>query len=520
MILCQASTKFGLYTLLSVLKKRNRDDRRVLFLSAHNQDFEVRNPLIDLVDDENVKRAFDKIMILNDLIAPLHPAQWKPIGNEVEQLAQRSMIEAAIGGKVTSILVESLQVAPALTIANLFSDSAIEVYSDGLMVFSPIKTNLPTSILSRVAKCHYVDYISPVKPYIFEPYSIELSPIKCDDLKSEFANIAHDEKSLPDLRSSAVFLGQYLADSGLMSQDEEIDLYVRGLVQSQRKLKTKRLYFKAHPSFPQHALEQLLISCDEAGLEIEFLSQKVLIEEYLMHTKPSAVISIFSTGLMSANKIFGVPAYKFGTDRVLESLLGTTNSNFIPAVLISECLPSLNDTPSINIDYNRLVGLLETLSSCMHPKRFVKSEKDKERLSKLVNEFEFEDFQPRLGNWLKDIELNNSELMSEYAINGRNYDDFVRSKEELAKYRKPISVSVRLLNNGDFAEAFANSAENIMKTPSSSRHLKVLEEASRHLPEIYKIRLEEIKRYVANELSTKVIQPPSLRTPKRFRFWP
>ena len=58
-----------------------------------------------------------------------------------------------LGDDSIELAVESIQVTPALAIAQLFPDAKLDVYADGLMCYGPTRNKIDPLVGERVARC-------------------------------------------------------------------------------------------------------------------------------------------------------------------------------------------------------------------------------------------------------------------------------------------------------------------------------------------------------------------------------
>src|SRR5690606_4542080 len=64
------------------------------------------------------------------------------------------------------LFVQSPQVAPARTLLSLFPDARITIIGDGLMTYSPIRVQLPRTVVERIGRVVYADVVQGVEPLV------------------------------------------------------------------------------------------------------------------------------------------------------------------------------------------------------------------------------------------------------------------------------------------------------------------------------------------------------------------
>src|SRR5262245_17728023 len=127
-----ASTLYGLASAVTVLDQEpaSTDGRRVLVVTNNAPMAEIVPSLNELDGFDAVADRFDAVVSLNALVAPYHPTGWKPNDDDLAVLRRLVRTAWGVDDSPVRLVVESIQVRPAQTIAQLFPDAPITVYAD------------------------------------------------------------------------------------------------------------------------------------------------------------------------------------------------------------------------------------------------------------------------------------------------------------------------------------------------------------------------------------------------------
>jgi hypothetical protein len=373
----EVSTLYGLSSIMAILDAENEqhviaasDRPRLLLVSNNVANPEVDDTLISFCRKTSVVFSrFKGIVYLNDLIWPAHPAHWMPSKDQTEARVQRSLFLAALGCRaVVNLYVESIQVAPSLALAKIFSGARIHVYADGLMTYGPTRFDIPLDIGARLQALHYAELVPGLTPQYLSEFGVELRPTARQRLLSVFRVIS-DARELadpvPDIGDGVVFLGQYLSNLGLMSVDDEASLYLQGMLQLQDQHRACRVYFKGHPNVSRQLLATLKLRASQLELDLAFLENNLLLEEYLLRSRPKAIGGVFSTGLFTASQLFDIPASAFGNEPLFASLRPFANSNRVPVALAWYVLEAGDD-----LGAQQLEEKVWLICAAMQPRRY------------------------------------------------------------------------------------------------------------------------------------------------------
>ncbi|MEV0587588.1 polysialyltransferase family glycosyltransferase [Nonomuraea sp. NPDC050310] len=361
-----ASTLYGAMTLAAAQDAGllPAAGRRVLIVSTNAAIPEVAVPLDQAPGFAVLRERFDEIVSWNELIAPLHPADWRARVIEVPML-ERLLASHLRLDQVEELVLESIAVTPARTIAGLIRDCPITVYADGLMSYGPTRDPLPAEIHRRISRLLHLDLVPGLVPLLLTEYGVPAVPVPGAAFEAVVEQVA---RTAPDmLAADAMILGQYLSALDLLTLEEEAELHA-GLLRGVAALGHSTVVFKPHPAAGRRPTQLLRQAAEEIGVRLHVAGGAVPAEACFTALRPKLVAGCFSTGLATARTFYGLPVATLGTELVLERLRPYENSNRVPATLADAWLPRLTPEGVLagppELDLARLV---RAVGYCMQP---------------------------------------------------------------------------------------------------------------------------------------------------------
>ncbi|GAA4573877.1 alpha-2,8-polysialyltransferase family protein [Planotetraspora kaengkrachanensis] len=363
-----ASRFFGAMTIAAAIDAGafGTADRRVLLVTNNADIPEVAQSLDETPGFAALRDRFDEIRSWNEIIAPLHPSEWKARAVEAPLFAR--LLESHLGvDSVDELVLESVIVSPARTLPGLFKDCRLTVYSDGLMAHSPTRDPLPAEISARIARLVHLDLVPGLTPLLLTEHGVPSQALPVEAFRQVVAQVAAAEPD--ELQGDAVVLGQYLAALGIVTPQEEAELHasmLRALVARGHE----RIVFKPHPAAGRRQSMQLKRIAADVGAHLVLAGEHTPAEVLFARVRPALVVSCFSTALMTARKFFGLPVASTGTDLLLERLKPFENSNRIPVTIVDASVPrlaadgSLSEPPPVDLG-----GLVGAVAYCMQSDR-------------------------------------------------------------------------------------------------------------------------------------------------------
>ncbi|HLT61917.1 MAG TPA: polysialyltransferase family glycosyltransferase [Microlunatus sp.] len=384
-----ASTAFGLATIAAALEDGAWPDarRRVLVISNNTTTPETTPGPLGTAGIDRLTALFDQVHDYNELIAPLHPAEWRPPESELPLLHRLVAEHWGLAGEDRlRLVVESIQSAPALTLARLFPDAPIDVYADGLMSYGPTRVGLFTQVGSRIDRLLQLDLVPGVTPLLLREWDARPVIIGSSAFRRVIAGLdVEPPKTITAAPpgSVAVLLGQYLSAAGILSLEEEQELLV-GLVSGAAAAGFATLLFKPHPSAPDLLTAPLIAEAERLGVELTVHDEPDLAECWFDAPGIGLVAGCFSTALLTAATCYGLPTARLGTELALERVRPYENSNRIPVTLAHATLPDLAHlAPGAAAPAPARVSpdeLVRLVGYCMQAKRNPDLRPDAERL--------------------------------------------------------------------------------------------------------------------------------------------
>ncbi|MEW2130428.1 polysialyltransferase family glycosyltransferase [Streptomyces sp. NPDC005435] len=326
------------------------EHRRILVVSNTAAIPEVGTPLDRMAGFGELRPEFDEVRSWNEFISPHHPAGWAPRAQDTLLWEKAVRLAWDLGDEEVEIACESIQANPSRAVADIFADSPIHVYADGLMSYGPTRNRVPHGMNSRITRVLHLDLVPGLRPMLLAEYGVPAEPIPGEAIVDVLARMGEDGAGVltalldADDLPTAVLLGQYLSALDLITQDEEEELHLR-MLRAAAKAGHDSILFKPHPSAPATYNRTLETAAAALGVRLTVLDEPLLAETVFAHVKPRLVIGCFSTALMTAAAFYGIPVARVGTDLLLERITPYENSNRIPLTVIDAALPDAEHDP-------------------------------------------------------------------------------------------------------------------------------------------------------------------------------
>ncbi|MFD1662035.1 polysialyltransferase family glycosyltransferase [Streptomyces caeni] len=354
--------------------------RRILVVSDTAAVPEVGTPLDRMAGFTSLRPEFDEVRSWNEFIAPHHPAGWSPRAQDACLWEKAARLAWDLGDDPVEIACESIQANPSRAVAEIFADSPIHVYADGLMSYGPTRNRIPHGMSSRIARVLHLDLVPGLRPMLLSEYGVEPEPVPGGAMVDVLARIGEEgggilaERIPEGNRPTAVLLGQYLSAIDLITRAEEEQLHIR-MLRAAARAGHEDVLFKPHPSAPAAYSRSLEEAARELEVRLTVLSEPVLAETVFAFLQPKLVIGCFSTALMTAAAFYGIPVARVGTDLLLERITPYENSNRIPLTVIDAALPDAEHEPigsplQLSLLADELGQLVRTVGYCMQSRKY------------------------------------------------------------------------------------------------------------------------------------------------------
>lgn len=365
-----ASTLYGVATLAAAIDSDLFEDaeRRVLLVFNNSATPETTPALDEMPGFAPLRDHFDAVLSWNEAIRPFHPGSWTPRPDDIPLFERYLRLLWDLGDDRVELVLESIQVTPALTVAQLFTGALVHVYADGLMSYGPTRNKLDPLVGTRVRRLLHLDLVAGLTPMLLTEFEVPAQVVPTGaflKVLSELAESVEDLPVLPD--NSALLLGQYLSALNILSVKEEEDLHVR-MMRGAVERGHRSVVFKPHPTAPARYSRVLEAEAEKLGVDLTVLDTPVLAEVLFEKARPGLVVGCFSTALFTASAFYDLPVARIGTEPLLDRLTPYQNSNRVPAVLADAVLPDLESREGEDaVPDEDLNGLVTAVGFTMQP---------------------------------------------------------------------------------------------------------------------------------------------------------
>ncbi|MFF4386008.1 polysialyltransferase family glycosyltransferase [Streptomyces sp. NPDC001552] len=345
-----ASTLYGAATLAAGIDAGSFPPagRRILLTSNHAVTAEVAPGVTDMPGFAALRPRFDEVLDWNRVIEPQHPSTWAPRAEDVPIWERQLRTLWNLGEDRVELIVESLQVPPAQSLCRLFPGAAVDVYADGLMSYGPTRFRLDPQLGMRVRRVLHLDLVPGLEPLLLTEFGVRVELVPTQPFLKVLAELAEatPNEAPEPAGPPALLLGQYLSALDLMTLDEEEELHV-SMVRGAHALGHRELLFKPHPGAPAAYWRRAEEEAERLGARLTVIAAPVLAETLYQRLRPALVVGCFSTGLLTAATLYGLPVARTGTGAVLAALTPYPNSNRVPLALVDALLPDLADAEAV-----------------------------------------------------------------------------------------------------------------------------------------------------------------------------
>ncbi|AIS00153.1 alpha-2,8-polysialyltransferase family protein [Streptomyces glaucescens] len=362
------STLYGAATLAAAIESDcfGPADRRIL-LVFNNALTPETTPAVDgMPGFEQLREHFDDVVSFNEAISPFHPGAWQPRPDDLPLFERYLRLRWGLGEDRVALVLESIQVSPALTVAQIFTGAPIDVYADGLMSYGPTRNKLDPLVGTRVRRLLHLDLVPGLEPLLLTEFGVPAQVVPTQAFLKVLSRLTGTVPELPGVPSgAALLLGQYLSALKILSPEEEEDLHVR-MLRGAVARGHRTVVFKPHPTAPASYGRALETEAGRLGVALTVLDTPVLAEVLFERAAPALVVGCFSTALFTAATFYGLPVARIGTERLLDRLTPYQNSNRVPVTLADALLPPLAGEPGGPAG-ELLTGLVTAVGFTMQP---------------------------------------------------------------------------------------------------------------------------------------------------------
>lgn len=350
-------------------------EKRILLLADSSQVPELTQPLQAHQGFSRVAERFDRVADFAPLVYPRRPVEFAPRNVELNTWQQLLRSHWDLGDAPVQIVMDSVQVNPALALAAVFDEAELYAHSDGLMAYGPTRKPLPQHLAQRMTGLIHLDLVPGLLPRLLAELEIRSRSIPRTALRALIGEIGSGaETSAEQLpiagRATALILGQYLSSLQLIDGAQESALHQQ-LIREAAARGAEVCVFKPHPSAPPVSPVDLARQAERTGVELVIDTSPEIAELSMQRWRPQWVFSSFSTGLATARYVHGVEAVAVGSQALLDGLTPYQNSNRIPLVLAEALFTSrafAAPADTAGTDPRRdLQALVDAVAYCMQP---------------------------------------------------------------------------------------------------------------------------------------------------------
>ncbi|WP_326754406.1 alpha-2,8-polysialyltransferase family protein [Streptomyces hirsutus] len=369
-----ASTLYGTATLAAALDSGcfAPADRRILLVSNNATTPETTPAVDEMPGFERLRSRFDDVLSWNEAVFPFHPGGWAPRLEDAPLWERYLRLLWDLGDDDLALAVESIQVNPALGVTQIFTDAPVTVYADGLMSYGPTRNKLDPLVGTRVERLLHLDLVPGLEPLLLTEFGVVPEVVATPAFTKVLAELVDTGDELPDVTGPALLLGQYLSALNILSAEEEENLHVR-MLKGAVKLGHSRVVFKPHPTAPARFTRTLEEEAERLGVGLTVVDTPVLAEVLYQRMRPALVVGCFSTALLTASTLYGLPVARVGTGTLLDRLTPFENSNRVPVTLVDALLPEPTDGAAVAEGRGRMTtealgDLVRAVGFTMQPK--------------------------------------------------------------------------------------------------------------------------------------------------------
>jgi hypothetical protein len=372
-----ASTLYGAATLAAALDAGLFEPagRRLLVVTNNAVNPEITPSVAAMPGFDRIRERFDEVLSWNETIAPFHPSGWSPRADDIPMWERYVRLLWDLGDDEIQLAVESVQVNPALALCQLFTGAPVDAYADGLTSYGPTRDKIDPLVGTRIGRLLHLDLVPGLTPLLLTEFGVPPELVPSEAFLKVLGELAESEGDLPTVDGQpALLLGQYLSALDILSDAEEEELHL-DMVRAAVELGHRKLVFKPHPVAPARWTRLLEDEAARLGAELTLLDRPVLAEVAFQRMRPALVVGCFSTALLTAAGLYGLPVARVGTDAVLARLTPYQNGNRVPLTIVDLLLPDLADPQAVDgwtmpapEKVAELAALLKAVGFAMQPR--------------------------------------------------------------------------------------------------------------------------------------------------------
>ena len=311
---------------------------------------------------------FDGVYSLDEVCAPIPPARWRPREAELpiwrRLLTERWQIDP---GDDVRLVLPSVEIEPASSLAQLFADAVIDTYAEGLTGYGPTTRALTPAVGARLDRLIHPDLVPGLRPVSYSEWAVTPTAVPPDALRKVLALIDRSPEWLLDAEpgSVGIVLGQQLAARGLLTVAEEHELTLTLLRDATRQHGVTRLVFAADPADATRA-DELAVLAAGLGLDVRVELGRRPSQTWLSHPGVGFVGGCLAAELAFAARLYELPVRSVGAERALDGLEPVVTGDRVPLVLSDQLYGDRRGS----LDVVELAVLVKAVTYAMQPNAY------------------------------------------------------------------------------------------------------------------------------------------------------
>lgn len=293
----------ALTTIISslIIDENYKSDNNILLIVANHLETKFLDSMIDVA-----KRleCFNKILLFNEYSESMKLNCTVTLKDAKTFDFKRFEKDAEINN-IDKIYTTFLYVQ-ARTIISHYTTSQVCAIENGTASYLP--QQLEKELAERIVEFYSFNYFNILEPAILKSLpkikNVVIDKIK---IKEKFEKLSHAVDIEQD-ENSVIFCAHNLSlNKNLMSEKEEFDEYyniIKTLI-----AKGYDVYFKEHPKTPAHFYNKFRSQLKTNKLHL--IKTPYPVEIIIPKLKPKAIVSVFSSSLLTVPHIFEIPSHTF-----------------------------------------------------------------------------------------------------------------------------------------------------------------------------------------------------------------
>lgn len=285
----------------TIIDEKFSDDNNVLLVVTNHIDTKF---IENMVANAKKLGCFSKILCFNDYSDGMGLNKTITLKNAKNFYFEKFEKDINVTG--FDNIFYTLFYFQARTLINHYKKASVFALENGTASYFPQK--LEGNILQRTKAVYSLNYFDVIKPLIIEqnPKILNIAVDK-NKIKEKFEILAKDI-DFEENENSVIFCAHNLSlNKNLISANDEFEEYSNVI----RELLAKgfTVYFKEHPKTPDWFYNKFRTKFNSSKFKI--LKSAEPVEAIALKIKPRAVVSAFSTSLLTVPQVLGIPAYTF-----------------------------------------------------------------------------------------------------------------------------------------------------------------------------------------------------------------